>query len=53
VSPRVTLTRGTATGTITNDDAFVQVPALDWRGLVLLVLGIALLGGVLARRDAA
>jgi hypothetical protein len=34
VSPRVTLGRATGTGTISNDDAFIGVPLLDWRGMV-------------------
>jgi hypothetical protein len=36
----VTLSRAVATGTIINDDAGVPVPALDWRGLLVLVLAV-------------
>ncbi len=51
LSPRVTLSRAVATGTIGNDDAFIQVPTLDWRGLMLLILGAVLIGSFVSRRD--
>ena len=51
VSPFVTLSRATATGTIVDDDVFIQVPALDWRGMMLLLIGMLTLGFVATRRS--
>ena len=48
--PRLLLTRAVATGTIGNDDAFIQVPVLDWRGLMLLMFGMGLVGMFVVRR---
>ncbi len=50
VSPFVTLGRAIATGTISDDDVFVQVPALDWRGAMLLLMGVMALGFAATRR---
>jgi large repetitive protein len=52
VSPRVTLGRATGTGTISNDDAFIGVPLLDWRGMVLMVLTLMAFGLVATRKFA-
>lgn len=50
--PRLLLARGTATGTIINGDALVPVPMLDWRGLMLLLVGMGVLGGfAMEKRD--
>ncbi len=51
ISPRVTLSRAIATGTIQNDDSFIQVPALDWRGAMLLLMGMMALGFAATRRS--
>ncbi len=51
VSPRVLLSRATATGTIQNDDAFIQVRTIDWRGTMLLLMGMLALGFVATRRS--
>ena len=48
--PRLLLTRAVATGTIGNDDVFIQVPALDWRVLMLLMVGLGLVGVFVVRR---
>ena len=48
--PRLLLTRAVATGTIGNDDVFIQVPALDWRVLMLLMFGMGLVGVFVVRR---
>ena len=49
--PRLLLTRAVATGTIGNDDVFIQVPALDWRGLMALMFAMGLLGMFFNRRN--
>jgi len=49
--PRLLLTRAVGTGTIGNDDVFIQVPVLDWRGLILLMFGLGLVGVLAARRS--
>ncbi len=51
LSPRVTLSRAVATGTIQNDDSYIQVPSLDWRGAMLLLMGMLALGFAATRRS--
>ena len=47
---QVTLARAVATGTIINDDLVTNIPMLDMRGLLGLLLLIGLVGGLSLRR---
>jgi large repetitive protein len=52
VNPRVTIGRAIGTGTISNDDAFTPVPLMDWRGMVMMMLALLLIGALATRKFA-